>query len=133
MSIAEAQRQALLEARARVMGLQPWQLEAAEAVPTSLIQDLVADARRSSPVAPSSPAAPVQRGGSGWVEPMSMGPPPGQRWVDAQLDAADRADKLDRLREEMARRETLAALSKPATEPAPNTEASDGQRTERKT
>jgi hypothetical protein len=42
-----------------------------------------------------------------------LSPPPGNRWVNALLDAADRQDKLDRLREEMERRKTLAELAPP--------------------
>ena len=47
MSIDDARRDAARAARAARMGIPEWQLEMSEAVPTSVIDDLVADSRRS--------------------------------------------------------------------------------------
>jgi hypothetical protein len=49
----EAKQNAKLEAEAKRRGLQPWQVDAAEAVDDTLVADLVADGRRSSPMAPT--------------------------------------------------------------------------------
>jgi hypothetical protein len=96
--------------RARMLGLPEWQLDAAEAVPTGVIDDLVADSRRSWFVS-APPAEPVR--GTGWSEPAPLKPPDGINYIDAMCEAQDRQDKLDRLQAEMERRKTVAALTPP--------------------
>ena len=72
-------------------------------------------------MAPSSP--PVMRsgggnvpgGGTGWSREIPLGPSPHQRYVDAQLDAADARDKAERIREQ--RLEVLAKLAEQADQP----------------
>src|SRR6516162_8877536 len=88
--------------------------------PPSVVRDMAggvteadcADLRRAShrptgpsPMAPSSPPVTgVRRGvagdGTGWSREISLGPSPHQRYVDAQLDAADARDKAERIRQE---------------------------------
>jgi hypothetical protein len=116
MSIGDARRDAARAARARQLGIAPWMLDAAEAVGTSVISDLVADSRRDSvssapnPVTRTVGQAPEARegsGGRGWANATPLEPPPGVNYVDALCDAADRADRADRLRQEMERRRAL--------------------------
>jgi hypothetical protein len=109
MSVEDARRDAARVVQARRLNIPEWMLEMAQAVPTDLIRDIVADSRRSWSVE----AKPQPARGSGWVDPIPLGPPPGDRWVNAQLDAADREWRADRLREEMERRKTLAELAPP--------------------
>jgi len=101
----DAKAQAALAARARAAGLPEWQKEMSEAVPTAVIRDLVLDARRSmqpssmipsKPAMPSSPAAQTSK--HGWIEPPQVRDwtPPGQRAIDAMLDAVDAADRAER-------------------------------------
>jgi hypothetical protein len=87
-----------------------------------------ADLRRAShrPVGPSpmSPSAPpvtsgsrpanVAGSGTGWAKEVPFGPSPHQRYVDAQLDAADARDKAERIKQEAQLRATdrLDALAK---------------------
>jgi hypothetical protein len=97
-----------------MLGLPEWMVQAAEAVPTSVIDDLVADARRSWFIQAKPGPKPAR--GNGFVEPSPLKPPPGVEWCDRLMDVQDRADLADRLREEMERRRTLAAL-KPADAP----------------
>jgi hypothetical protein len=85
-------------------------LEMMEAVPASVMADVIADARRSSPVAPSSPAGPPVQRGSGFADPTPLKPPDGVQWCDRLMDVQDHQDKLDRIAAEMERRRTLAAL-----------------------
>jgi hypothetical protein len=74
MSVADAKRLAALEAEARRLGLQVWELELARAVPTDEVQQIVKDFRRG----PSQPSSimPTQKeepkpakSGPAWVEP----------------------------------------------------------------
>jgi hypothetical protein len=47
----------------------------------------------SQQISGSSGAAPVNK--SGWVDAAPIGPPPGLRYVDAQLDAQDARDRAE--------------------------------------
>jgi hypothetical protein len=71
-----------------------------EAVPDKLMADIVNDQRRGIPP-PSSlaaaPNAPEPPRGSGTYTPAPLGPPPGQRWIDAMLDEADAKDRVQRI------------------------------------
>ena len=66
MTIEDVKRQAALAARARRAGIPEWQQAMIEGGPSdSVIADIVADSRRSSPLVPSSslatgPAAPAK-------------------------------------------------------------------------
>jgi hypothetical protein len=57
-------------------------------------------------MAPSSPPdvgvrrGGVAGGGTGWAREIPLGPSPHQRYVDAQLDAADARDKASRIKQE---------------------------------
>jgi hypothetical protein len=66
----------------------------AAAVPDSLVRSVVGDNVRSAPVTkPEEPKViPSQKG---WIEPAPLGPPAGQRWVEAQLDVAAALDKRE--------------------------------------
>jgi len=82
-----------------------------EAVGTDVIQDLVADSRRRYTAERKPEPEPVR--GTGWVEPAPLKPPDGINIIDAMCEAQDRADRADRLREEMERRKALAELAPP--------------------
>jgi hypothetical protein len=89
-----------------------------------------ADLRRAShcpsgpsPMSPSSsPPVTARSGGggnvsgsgSGWAREIPLGPSPHQRYVDAQLDAADARDKAERIKQEGQLRATdrIEALAK---------------------
>jgi len=90
-----------VEAEAKRRGIEPYQVRATQAVGDRLVADLVADARRgisqSASLLPPS-REPAKPGGTGWVE----APPikcPDTRWIDAQLDAADRRDRAAAIRQ----------------------------------
>jgi hypothetical protein len=70
----------------------------------SIIRDIVADSRRSPPSQPSSAMADVHDQASrqypthskgGWVDAPKVDDwrPPGQRWIDKQLDQQDAIDR----------------------------------------
>jgi hypothetical protein len=105
------------------------------ATPPSVVRDMAggvseadcADLRRAShrptgpsPMSPSSPPATarsgggghVPGGGTGWSREIPIGPSMHQRYVDAQLDAADARDKAERMREH--RLDALAKLAEQA-------------------
>jgi hypothetical protein len=71
--------------------------EMAKAVPDKLVREIVDDHRhgRAEPgfLKPSE-SAPVVRG-SGWVEPVSLGNPPGIKYVDQLIDVQDAVDKRE--------------------------------------
>jgi hypothetical protein len=59
------------------------------------------------PSGPSGrPAANVPGSGTGWSRETPLGPSPHQRYVDAQLDAADARDKAERIKQEAQLRAT---------------------------
>ena len=119
MSIgSDAKRNAEIQAEANRLGLQAWQLEAARAVGTDLIADIVRDHRRgvhqvSSPLA-STPdprvitepvgvitSGPVNRG---WVDAAPLpDSPPGYQHIDRMMNAQDARDRAERVAE-LARR-----------------------------
>lgn len=84
MSANEAKRLAALAARARALGLEPWQLEAAEAIDNATLRGIVADNRHDvhqpSSIAPQGEAAPAR--GTGWAEPRPLAVPPGTALID---------------------------------------------------
>jgi hypothetical protein len=100
-----------------MLGIPEWQLEAAEAVGTNVLDDIVADSRRSWTIQAKPSPEPVR--GSGWVEPAPLQSPPGQRWIDMLMDEQDRQDKLDRIAAEAQRRKTLAELAPPELKAEP--------------
>jgi hypothetical protein len=71
--------------------------EMAKAVPDKLVREIVDDHRhgRAEPgfLKPSE-SAPVVRG-SGWVEPVPLGNPPGIKYVDQLIDVQDAVDKRE--------------------------------------
>jgi hypothetical protein len=87
--------------------------EMARAVPDSMIRDIAGrDARAptgpsAQGVVPSSqPLSNVRTGGSGtgWQHEIPLGPQPGLRWVDEQLDAQDAKDRHELMMAEARRR-----------------------------
>jgi hypothetical protein len=100
MSVEEEKRNAERAERARKAGLPEWQQETADQVPTSLIQDLVADSRRSS--RPSSmmeeKQKPIEKKGSGWNEAIPLKPQPGISVIDAMCEEQSRKDKAELVR-----------------------------------
>jgi hypothetical protein len=71
--------------------------EMVKAVPTSLVRDIVNDARRSNDVGwlkpPEGPA--VQRG-TGWVTPPGLSDSvPGLKYIDQMIDVQDLVDKKE--------------------------------------
>jgi hypothetical protein len=111
MSIDDARRDAARAMRARRLGIPEWQLEMAEGVGTDVIQDLVADSRRSGPCK-QSPNLNLCAAQGGSIQHRSSRPTV-SNYIDAMCEAQDRADRADRLREEMERRRALAALTPP--------------------
>jgi hypothetical protein len=51
--------------------------------------------------------ASISPGGTGWRDASPLGPPPGIRYVDAQLDAQDARDRAAKIAEDKARRDAL--------------------------
>jgi hypothetical protein len=100
MSMEEARKAAELEAEARRLGIPAWQLEMARAVPTSVIQDIVADNRRAQELKPLSEEV-AQKPRGGWVDPAPLAPPPGIQYVDriaAHFERLDRAELARKLK-----------------------------------
>jgi hypothetical protein len=92
-----------------MLGIPEWQLEAAEAVGTNVLDDIVADSWRSY----TAPAKPEPVRGTGWVDPAPLKPPDGIAIIDRMMDVQDQRDRLDRIAAEMERRKTLAELAPP--------------------
>ena len=97
---------------ARKAGVPEWQIDAARAVPTSLMQDIVHDNRAptgpsAQGIIPSSQQVSNVRtgGGSGHVVP--LGPPPGINHVDAIVEADTARQRADAIIEEGKRRAAL--------------------------
>jgi hypothetical protein len=87
MSVDDAKKQAEEAAEARRLGIQPYELAMARAVPTDLVQAIVNDNRRgpsqpSSPGRPRPPTNDVVQVGHGWVEPAPLTSPPGQDHIE---------------------------------------------------
>jgi hypothetical protein len=107
MSVNDEKAQAALAARARKAGRQEFEQEMIEALGNDVMRDIVADSRRSSPLVPRSPLAaelgqgptapkPAVGNGRGWIDAVPLpSSPPGQRYVDAQLDAAAALDRAE--------------------------------------
>jgi hypothetical protein len=114
---AEWQRQRDVARRAmedRAFAVQPWQVEMAQAVPTGLVRDLVADAMPSlrGPVKPTDqvvvvPATEARRS-------VEIGPPPlpEVRWVDRIAEGFDQRERLEAL----AKQKALLDALKPKAE-----------------
>jgi len=101
-AVEDAKRQQALAARAKALGLSEATLEAAEAVPTKLVRDIVNDFRgglaQPSSIAPKKPAQePVARG-SGWSRPLPVEQPPGIKYIDQMVDHQDALDLVEKLR-----------------------------------
>jgi hypothetical protein len=99
---SEARKQAAIEARARKLGIEPWQLEMAEAVGDDVLRDIAADARRRppsdgpcSPLATSPNREEVKRG-TGWADEIPLKSPPGVGILDRLMDAQDAQDRAER-------------------------------------
>jgi hypothetical protein len=94
MSVEEARRREALEREARRRGLEPWQVEAMQAVDDKLMAEIVSDFRRgpsqpSGLLGPSKPE-PVKR--SAAVE-RPLESPPGVAILDRLMDNIDAADR----------------------------------------
>jgi hypothetical protein len=90
MSEQEARKNAATAAEARARGIQEYELEMAQAVPTDVIRDIVKDSR--APSGPSSISAtrstePVEQS-SGWYEPAPLRPYSGDRYVQQMCENA---------------------------------------------
>src|SRR5260221_4662983 len=68
--------------RARKAGMPEWMQEMSEAVPTSLVQDIVADGRRSMTPSSLAKSGPEPKKGTGWQEEIPLKPAPGIGLVD---------------------------------------------------
>jgi hypothetical protein len=64
-------------------------------------------ASTSLPSASAPPAEPPSDRPSGWAKFDAIGPPPGLRWIDQQLDAADARDRMERIESERAYRQAV--------------------------
>ena len=87
------------------------------AVPSNFMRDVVRDnraARTPATIPSSQPTgggqANVPGSGTGWAHETPIGPPPGLRYVDAQLDAQDAKDRQE-LVEKKAREQALLKLA----------------------
>src|SRR6516165_12553003 len=91
-------RQEQIAAEAKRRGISEATLEAAKAVPTDLVRDLVSDFRRGVPGPSSIAGAPTvqhkKQGGSGWSEPLPLSNPPGVDLADKLMDQQDQIDRL---------------------------------------
>jgi hypothetical protein len=94
-------------------------LEMARAVPDQLMREIAMRDNRAPTGRPgmiptnqqsTGGAAPVNK--SGWVDAAPIGPPPGIRYVDAQLDAQDAKDRAE-LIERDARLKAMEKLAEP--------------------
>jgi hypothetical protein len=104
MSIAdEARAQAALEAEARRLGVQPFELRMARAVPDDVMRDIVADQRRGvaqpSGLAAESdaPRRSMPRGVAVGAE-IPLAPPPGVALCDRIADHFAALDRVERAR-----------------------------------
>jgi hypothetical protein len=81
----------------------------AMALSDGLINDLRADSRKANPINPPTPSQPqpTQRFTPNWVDGRPLEPPPGQKYIDAMMNAQDAID-----REALALRIAQARLSK---------------------
>ena len=75
------------------------------AVPDNVMRDVVRDNRAPTtpatiPSSQSTGPRPSAGDGTGWGAAAPIGPPPGLRYVDAQLDAQDAKDKAERIRQD---------------------------------
>jgi hypothetical protein len=90
----------MIEDEARRRGLSATQLGMLKATPDRLMRDLTADARRASPMQPSSPIArdaePAPARGNGWQESLSLEPQPGIDLIDRMCLAQDARDRSRR-------------------------------------
>lgn len=104
-----------VEAEARRRGIEPYQVRAAGAVNDRLVRDLVSDFRapisQSASMIPTRSSEPPPTKGSGWVEAAPL-KSPDTRWIDAQIDAADRRDRAIRLQQEIELAEIESRLAR---------------------
>ena len=75
------------------------------AVPDNIMRDVVRDNRAPTtpatiPSSQSTGPRPSAGDGTGWGAAAPIGPPPGLRYVDAQLDVQDAKDKAERIRQD---------------------------------
>ena len=98
----DARRQASLAARAKALGLSEATLEAAEAVPTKLVRDIVNDFRgglsQPSSIAPKKPAPEPTAKGTGWQDNQRVTQPEGIKYIDAMCDTQDALDLVEKLK-----------------------------------
>ena len=66
----------------------------AAAVPDNLVRSIVSDNVRAGPVEKPAEVRTIPSE-KGWRDQVPLGPPEGQRWVDAQLDVAAALDKRE--------------------------------------
>jgi hypothetical protein len=110
MSIEEE----LIAREAARRGLSITQYKMLEATPPDVMRGLREDARRSNPMVPSSAVpqkewrAPVVRG-TGWSDPVPLGPPSGINHVDRIAGAFAAEDQRERIKR-MTKEELAAAI-----------------------
>jgi hypothetical protein len=81
--------------------------EMVNAVPDSVMRGILRDNRAPNTPSMRSPGDQVTGasrgsapgGGTGWVDPVPLGPSPHARYVDAQIDAQDRKDRQERVQQ----------------------------------
>jgi len=94
-------RQEQIAAEAKRRGISEATLEAAKAVPTDLVRDLVSDFRRGVSQPSSIAGAPTiqnKQKGTGWSESRPLSNPPGVNLADRLMDQQDRIDRIRRER-----------------------------------
>ena len=70
----------------------------------------------------SHPGGGAAGNGTGWAREIPLGPPPGVRWLDRQVDAQDARDKAERL-QQAAQVEAAAKLAEQTEAMRQQTEA----------
>jgi len=114
--ITEALARAAMEREAKRLGVEPWQLEMARAVPDSVMRDIVNDFRRGPPERSSIAAEGESKPRLGAVAvERPLGPPPGVNLCDRLMDLQDRIDRAGRERM-LARARPQAKRSEHETE-----------------
>jgi hypothetical protein len=95
-----------------------------EAVPDSLMRDIVNDHRRgvsppsSLATTPGEPPRPPR--GTGWADPAPLGPPPGINYIDQMMDAQDARDRAALIVDSVIDQARRGMISR-AVEPTPDT------------
>jgi hypothetical protein len=83
-----------------------------EAAPNKLMAEIVNGvAQPTSPATTPGARAPEPRGGTGWIDPTPLAPPPGVAILDRMMDAADARDRASRIVDAALNRAHRAAIA----------------------